>query len=95
MVSIKEFQELMKKIYIEKDKVRGVSNTFLWLVSEVGEFANSLVKNDKKELENEVADILAWLCSECNLLGIELEKAALRKYGNGCPKCHSIPCNCE
>ncbi|MEM2896548.1 MAG: MazG nucleotide pyrophosphohydrolase domain-containing protein [Halobacteria archaeon] len=85
----------MRRIYIEKDKARGISKTFLWLVSEVGEFADSLIKNDRKGLEDEVADILAWLCSECNLLGIDLGRVALEKYGSGCPRCHSIPCNCE
>jgi len=92
--SIRDFQELMGRIYLRRDSKRGVERTMLWLVSEVGEFADALVKGDRKGMQDEAADVLAWLCSECNLLGINLEEATLRKYGGGCPLCSRIPCMC-
>jgi NTP pyrophosphatase (non-canonical NTP hydrolase) len=95
MTSIKDFQELMEKIYIQRDSKRGEKNTMLWLMTEVGEFANALIKGNKKDLEDEAADVLAWLCSECNLLGIDLEKVAVMKYNRKCPKCKSMPCVCN
>ena len=66
----------------------------LWLVSEVGEFASALINENKKGLEDEAADILAWLCSECNLLDIDLEQAAMNKYNGKCPKCGEGICEC-
>jgi NTP pyrophosphatase (non-canonical NTP hydrolase) len=94
--SLKEFQNIMKKMYYERDLKRGIYKTMLWLVSEVGEFSDALIHNkDKIELEGEAADILAWLCSECNLLGIDLEEAVFKKYGKECPKCGLTPCNCK
>ncbi len=94
MTDISEFQELMRKIYLHRDMKRGPEDTMLWLVSEVGEFASALIKRDKKDLENEASDILAWLCSECNLLGIDLEQAAINKYDGKCPKCRKDVCGC-
>ncbi len=95
MGSLKEFQELMKKIYYERDSKRGLYKTALWLVSEVGEFSDALIHFNKAELEGEAVDVLAWLCSICNLLEINLEDIAFKKYNGKCPKCNSIPCNCK
>jgi NTP pyrophosphatase (non-canonical NTP hydrolase) len=95
MMSITEFQKLMRALYGERDLARGAHGTILWLVSEVGELAEAVVKSKPLEsLENEAADILAWLCSTCNVLGIDLEKSAVLKYDRKCPRCRSTPCNC-
>jgi len=95
MTSIREFQELMRRIYFHRDSMRGAKDTMLWLVSEVGEFASALIKKDKKGLEDEAADVLAWLSSECNVLGIDLEQAAINKYNGKCPKCGEGVCRCS
>jgi NTP pyrophosphatase (non-canonical NTP hydrolase) len=74
---------------------RGIYGTALWLVSEVGELAEAIVKKKSIEsLENEAADILAWLCSVCNVLGIDLEHSASSKYDKKCPRCGNAPCRC-
>ena len=41
----------------------------------------------------ELSDVLAWVASLANQLGLSLEQAAAR-YANGCPKCHAAPCRC-
>ena len=93
---IREFQELMKDLYIDKDKQRGISNTFIWLVEEVGELATELNNgSDKDKISEEMADILAWMCSLANLFEIDLESAIFEKYHNKCPKCDSNPCQCD
>ena len=51
-------------------------------------------KRDKKEIFEEAADVLAWLSTICSLSGVDLEEAALAKYGKGCPRCAAIPCSC-
>ena len=40
-------------------------------------------------MKDEFADVIAWLASLANLLEIDIEKAALKKYNNRCPKCES------
>lgn len=95
MTSITEFQALMKTLYGDRDIARGVQGTMLWLVSEVGEFIEALVKHKSTEsMKGEAADVLAWLCSICNVLGIDLEMAATLKYNGKCPRCQSSPCRC-
>jgi len=95
MAGIRDFQNLMRTIYFERDRERGVAITYAWLVSEVGELARALIRGSKPLISEEVADVLAWLLSLCNLLGIDAEKAAYEKYGKGCPRCGSIPCVCR
>jgi NTP pyrophosphatase (non-canonical NTP hydrolase) len=95
MTSITEFQALMKNLYGERDTARGAQGTMLWLVSEIGEFIDALVKQRSTEsMKGEAADVLAWLCSACNVLGIDLETAATSKYNGKCPRCKSNPCKC-
>jgi len=59
------------------------------MLSEAGEVADAFLKGDASALEGEVADLLAWLLSFCNVVGIDLERALLAKYGDGCP--HASP----
>jgi NTP pyrophosphatase (non-canonical NTP hydrolase) len=93
-MEIHEFQEMMKRIYFKRDSERGVNGTFNWLVDEVAELGEELKGVDRLATEKEFADVIAWLASLANILGIDLEKAALAKYPNKCPKCKSSPCIC-
>ena len=95
-MKISEFQEIIRDIYFEKDRKRGLGKTFMWFIEEVGELAEALRKGNKKEIGEEMADVLAWLTSLANLVGIDLELEAERKYGAGvCPRCGHRPCICE
>lgn len=91
---ISEFQELIEKIYVERDSARGLHRTFLWLVEEVGELSNAVRKGNREAVEEEVADVLAWLCTVATLLGVNVEDASIKKYGEGCPVCGRVPCSC-
>ncbi|MEO0068622.1 MAG: MazG nucleotide pyrophosphohydrolase domain-containing protein [candidate division WOR-3 bacterium] len=93
-MTISEFQELIRKIYFVKDSQRGKDGTFRWFAEEVGELARALRKNVQKEKEEEFADVFAWLVSLASLEGVSLDRACA-KYRNGCPKCHSVPCQCK
>jgi len=93
---IAEFQKLIKDIYFEKDKARGVMPTFLWIIEEVGELAECILKRgDKENIKEEIADVIAWIFSLANLLGIDVEEAIKSKYLDVCPKCKSRPCVCK
>jgi len=91
---ISEFQDLMYRLYFHRDSHRGVEKTFEWLVEEVAELGEALKSNNKKALENEFADVIAWLASLANITNINLEAAALQKYSGKCPKCGHMPCQC-
>lgn len=85
---------MMRHLYFHRDFKRGVKGTYNWLVDEVKELGEALEADDKAALENEFADVIAWLASLANVTGIDLEKAALNKYHNECPKCKRSPCQC-
>ena len=91
---IHEFQEMMKRLYIQKDTQRGVKGNYEWLVDEIRELGEALEGTDKEATEKEFADVIAWLASLANVTGIDLEKAALTKYPDKCPKCQLSPCQC-
>ncbi len=91
---INEFQNVMRQIYFHRDSERGKYGTLDWLADEVEELRESLNEKDTKAIENEFADVLAWLASLANVVNIDLEKAALSKYDKRCPKCGLSPCEC-
>ena len=91
---IHEFQKMMRQLYFERDSERGTEGTSDWLVDEVEELREALKEGDTKAIEEEFADVLAWLASLANVVNINLEKVALSKYDNKCPKCGLSPCEC-
>ena len=94
-MTIQEFQNLIERIYYNRDAERGVEGTFVWFTEEVGELAKEIrhEKRDMERLRAEFADVFAWLSTLASLLGVNLTEAA-RIYAEGCPKCGSIPCGC-
>jgi NTP pyrophosphatase (non-canonical NTP hydrolase) len=85
---------MMRRLYLHRDSERGAKETYNWLVDEMKELGEALEMGDKKSLENEFADVIAWLASLANITDIDLENAALSKYYNKCPKCEHSPCEC-
>ncbi|MGA2524114.1 MAG: MazG nucleotide pyrophosphohydrolase domain-containing protein [Candidatus Bathyarchaeia archaeon] len=92
---ISEFQKMMRDLYFKRDAERGVDGTFNWLVDEVAELGEEIKKGtDREGTEKEFADVIAWLASLANIMGIDLERAAINKYNHKCPKCQHSPCQC-
>jgi NTP pyrophosphatase (non-canonical NTP hydrolase) len=94
-VSLREFQELIRRMYHDKDVARGVDGTFMWLIEEVGELASALREGTPEELAAEFADVLAWLTTIANVAGVDLSAAVHQKYGAGCPGCGRLVCTCD
>jgi NTP pyrophosphatase (non-canonical NTP hydrolase) len=88
-----EFQDLMRRTYLERDAQRGIDGTFRRLVEEIGELARSLRHDERQSRHDELSDVLAWLVSLANQAEVDMEEAASR-YAGGCPKCGQIPCAC-
>jgi NTP pyrophosphatase (non-canonical NTP hydrolase) len=94
-ISLQDFQELIRRMYLEKDLARGVDGTFMWLMEEVGELAAALREGTLEEQSAEFADVLAWLTTIANVAGVDLGEAVRRKYGTGCPGCGQFVCTCD
>lgn len=94
-MNIKEAQDLIRRIYFERDKQRGIERTVLRTFQELGELSDAIMrKKTQAEIEEELADVFAWVISIANLLEIELGTSLLKKYNNACSKCDSSPCKC-
>jgi NTP pyrophosphatase (non-canonical NTP hydrolase) len=92
-VEIAAFQKLMAETYGVRDRARGVPATVAWLTEELGELAQAVRKGDREQQRHELGDVLAWLASLAEQLGIDLDDAASR-YTDGCPRCAASPCTC-
>lgn len=77
-MQITEFQALMEELYGESDRDRGMPSTVAWLCEEVGELAQAVRKGTPEQQLHELGDVLAWLSSLANQLGLSLEDAAQR-----------------
>jgi len=94
-ISLREFQQLIREMYFEKDAERGIDGTFMWLIEEVGELAGALREETPAEQAAEFADVLAWLATIANVADIDLTAAVREKYGSGCPGCGRLVCTCD
>ena len=92
--SLRDFQELIRTMYYDKDAARGAEATFLWFTEEVGELAAALRSGSGEELQAEFADVLAWLLTLANIKNVDLTQALTQKYGTGCPGCGKLICQC-
>jgi len=92
-VDLASLQTTIARTYLERDRSRGTDATFRWLTEEVGELAHALRTGDRANLEHEFSDVFAWLVSLANLTDVDLN-AAMTRYADGCPKCHTSPCTC-
>ncbi len=94
-MTLREFQELIERMYTSKDVARGIDGTFMWLVEEVGELAGALRDGTPEDKMGEFADVLAWLTTIANVAKVDLSEAIRSKYGSGCPGCGQMVCACD
>lgn len=91
-ITLAEFQRLIRDKYYTTDHARGTHATFVLFAEEFGELATALYNNNKEahggspptaeeraNLEEEFADVLAWLATLANINGVDLERA-VSKY---------------
>ncbi len=93
-LSVTDLQQHIHRMYYEKDVARGVDGTFMWLMEEMGELASALRSDDRENLAEEFADVIAWLATIANVANIDLNAALVAKYGSGCPGCQRLVCEC-
>lgn len=87
-ITLREMQTLIRDRFFETDHARGTPGTFMWLIEEIGELATSLqdcapgqtpTPEQRANLVEEFADVLAWLTTLANINNVDLADA-LRKY---------------
>lgn len=89
-LTFRAMQQLIRERYYATDSARGTPATFMWFIEEVGELSTALADNapgksptptaaQRANLDEEFADVIAWLCTLANINGVDLEKS-LEKY---------------
>jgi NTP pyrophosphatase (non-canonical NTP hydrolase) len=79
-LTLSAFQRHISDKYEAADRARGTPGTWLWFSEEFGELARALARNDRDNLEEEFADVLAWLCTLANINDVDLAAAVTKKY---------------
>lgn len=88
-LTLAAFQKHMAERYEKHDRERGTPGTWLHFSEEIGELARALARNDRANLEEEFADVIAWLCTLANINDVDLASAVTRKYlGDTRPEGH-------
>ena len=83
-MTLDEVQELMDRLYGAADRERGIPATVAWLCEELGELAQAVRKGGRDQQVHEMGDVLAWLASLANQLGISLDES-LQRYVDSPP----------
>jgi NTP pyrophosphatase (non-canonical NTP hydrolase) len=87
-ITLAAFQKHISDRYEKVDRERGSAKTFLWFIEEVGELATALNGNNRANLQEEFADVLAWLCTLANINNVDLAAAVRDKYLDRAPDGH-------
>jgi NTP pyrophosphatase (non-canonical NTP hydrolase) len=88
-----EFQARISATYADRDRDRGMAQSVAWLTEEVGELAQAIRKGTPDQQLHELGDVVAWVASIADQLGLSLDDA-VQRYADGCPGCGSTPCTC-
>jgi NTP pyrophosphatase (non-canonical NTP hydrolase) len=79
-LTIAGFQKHISERYEKVDRERGWPKTFAYLIVELGELATALRGDDRANLEEEFADVVAWLCTLANISDVDLAAVIHNKY---------------
>jgi len=93
LTSLAQLQAVIESTYGARDRARGVPSTVAWLAEELGELAQAVRKGSRSDQEHEFADVLAWVASLANQVGVDLT-SVIQRYATGCPRCGTAPCSC-
>ena len=92
-MDLRELQDVIERTFGERDRARGTSATVAWLAEEIGELAQAVRKGTRDQQVHEFGDVIAWVATLANQMGIDLTDA-IERYRNGCPRCAALPCTC-
>jgi NTP pyrophosphatase (non-canonical NTP hydrolase) len=92
--TLTDLQDVIERTFGDRDRARGVPATVAWLAEELGELAQAVRKGSADQQRHEFGDVLAWVATLANQMGIDLTEA-VQRYAHGCPRCAVLPCACR
>jgi NTP pyrophosphatase (non-canonical NTP hydrolase) len=86
--SLKEWQEMFKEIYQEKnERDYSPSDLLLHVEEEAAVIDEALRKEKLIDIHQPLARLMAWLFAFCNAMNIDLQETVWQKYQGICPYC--------
>lgn len=101
--TIRNWQMHLKDVYGANNAKEGLRFIYGRLLSEMNEVNIAQMQMEmtpeeaerfRQEAVSELADSFAWVIAVANESGVDLERAFVERYGNGCPNCEAVPCVC-
>jgi NTP pyrophosphatase (non-canonical NTP hydrolase) len=78
-MELSALQAIVRERYFKSDSERGLFHTALWFHEEVGELSSAIANGDQENAKEEFADVLMWLMTLANLMGVDME-AVVNEY---------------
>lgn len=85
--TLQEWQDMFNVIYGYTNRHKSDLQLWLHLTEEAGEVAKDMRKERFDDLNRDLPDIFAWLCTFANKTSIRLEDAIWDKFPGVCPYC--------
>lgn len=92
-MDLRQLQDVIERTYGDRDRARGTAATVAWLAEEIGELAQAVRKGTREQQVHEFGDVVAWVATLANQMGVDLTDA-VERYAGGCPRCAAMPCDC-
>ncbi len=93
-MTLLQLQDLVARLYADRDVRRGVDGSIQSLAGGVQRLPAALDGDDLEEQARVLADIMVDLTSVAIGLEVNLEEAT-RLHIHGCPECGNNPCDCN
>lgn len=83
----KGFEHVITRLFREVEELRVVTLRLPWM----DQPADAILHEHALEL----ADVLSWIMTASNVLGVKLGEAVDGRYAGGCTTCHAMLCQCR
>jgi hypothetical protein len=99
---LRDWQKHLENLYGKPNREKGIWFAAVRLAVETNELVAeedkvpvSSPEDIRKNYALETADAMAWHAAGATILRSDLQTGALERYGNGCPTCKAVPCQCS
>lgn len=103
--SLRDWAGHLEVLYGVRNRQNGIENVINRLFKEISEIFSltmdipftkpeGTLDDIEREFALELADTFSWTMAVANMVGVDIEKAVLDRFGGNCWKCKKDPCGC-
>lgn len=91
---IAAYQEMLAHIYGFKNAQLGCQGVLVHIFEEIAEVRRARLRAPD-QVEEELTDVLAHALGLATLFSLDVERAVRARYGQNCPECELVVCDCS